>query len=478
MNQTAAPVTAAHSRRFPRAVGLLAAAALVAVGSYLGPMIHPYSPASAPLAGLPVPGGVVAPDDGTSVTGQLPLAQRIAFWTTRVREQPSDYVSFVQLAVTWSEQGRLRLDLDAYMRATEAVERALAIAPAYAPALIVRGSIRYAIHDFAGAEVDARGALKAAPADPSALAILGDALLEQGRIVEAAATYEQLRPIAGGPAFDIRQARLAYVTGDPSRALDLARKAAAGASGGGIAGADAIDPVQLGFYHFAFGEYARLSGHADLAEAEFRVALDLRSTDLGALLGLARVQAFDGDINGAIGTLQTATAIAPTPEAEALLGDLFAGRAGPGDPAAASAAFGTVRLTQTLSALAGTVYDRILLKFDLDHGAATAAIVDQARAVLANRSDYGAHDLLAWALHRSGQDGEAWSQVQAAMATSVADARTLFHAGVIAAARGDVAAALKMLNRALALGPALDPHERSEAATVRASVTSGTNLRP
>lgn len=484
ISQAPPPKIAARPRHSSRVVGLLAAALLVAAGSYLGPTIlggldgGPDASTDAPRVVIPVPGGIAAPADVTSGDGRLPIAGRIAFWTTRVEEQPNDFLSFVQLAIAWGEQGRLRAGLDAYARASESVERALAIAPAYPSAIAIRASIRFATHDFRGAESDALTTLGAMPRDPSALAILGDSLLELGRIDEAAATYERLRAIAGGPAFDIRQARLAYVTGDPSGALELARKALIGASGGGASGAETLEPAQLGFYHFALGEYARLAGDADLAEGQFQAALELRGSDLGALLGLARVQAFDGDIDAAIVTLGSAVAIAPTPEAEALIGDLLAVRADAvtrsrqdraADRAAADAAYATVRLTRMLSALAGSVFDRQLMLFDLDHDTAEAATLEAARGALEVRPDSAGQDLVAWTLHRLGRDGEAWTVSQAAGASGAVDARLLFHAGAIAAAVGDVTAR-NLLARALALGPALDPAERTEAAFILAGL--------
>ena len=180
--------------------------------------------------------------------------------------------------------------------------------------------------------------------------------------------------------------------------------------------------------------------------------------------------------------LDSATAIAPTPEAEALLGDLLAARAAvttrsaaerDADRVAADTAHGTVRLTRTLSALAGSVYDRQLILFDLDHGAASETVLDSARAALVARPDAAGHDTLAWALHRLGLEDEAWTESQAARATGAADARTTFHAGAIAAARGDRDVAHDLLARALALGPALDPAERVEAAALLAG--SGAN---
>ena len=64
------------------------------------------------------------------------------------------------------------------------------------------------------------------------------------------------------------------------------------------------------------------------------------------------------------------------------------------------------------------------------------------------------------------------------MSTGAADARTLFHAGAIAVARGDTIAASGWLQRAVDLGPALDPIERTEAMTILAQLTgSGSATR-
>jgi Flp pilus assembly protein TadD len=218
-----------------------------------------------------------------------------------------------------------------------------------------------------------------------------------------------------------------------------------------------------------------MAGDRATARTAYEDALASRASDLGALLGLARIEAVEGDIDAAITTLDRATAIAPTPEAEALLGDLLAARAAvttrsaaerDADRVAAETAFGTVRLARTLSALAGSVYDRQLILFDLDHGAASATVLEAARAALLARPDAAGHDTLAWALHRLGLEDEAWTASQAARATGAADARTTFHAGAIAVARGDRETARRLLARALALGPALDPAERAEAETL------------
>ncbi len=105
----------------------------------------------------------------------------------------------------------------------------------------------------------------------------------------------------------------------------------------------------------------------------------------------------------------------------------------------------------------------MILRFELDHGGASDALLAQAQTSLAARPDYTGYDTVAWALYRLGRYDEAAAQMTSAMANGSADARLLFHKGAIELGQGNAAAGRADLQRALALGPALDPNERAEA---------------
>jgi tetratricopeptide (TPR) repeat protein len=459
--------------RRPRAIGILAAALLIAAGSTLAGLsglgvatapsknLDPLSGAAGGTGGtvaVPIPGaGSAAAPIGT--IGQLD--HNIRAWTANLAANPLDFISATNLAALYQARARLTADLADHERALAAARTAIGIAPTQPSARILEASILFSLHDFTGARAAADGLVREDPSQLAALAIRADAALELGDLTAARADLATLAAATSGPALDIRLARLAAVTGDLSGALELAGTAreTAFAEGGDVA-----------FYEFALGEYARLAGDAATARDGYEAALALRAADVGAMLGLGRLQAYEGDLDGAVETLVEATLIAPTPEAEALLGDLLTLRAADPartaaqralDEAEAAAAYGTVRLTRALSAEAGSVYDRQLILFELDHDTPTAVTLDAARAALFARPDAQGHDLLAWALHRLGRHDEAWAESVAARATGAADARTLFHAGMIALARGDADVATRLLARAAALGPGLDPIERA-----------------
>ena len=448
---------ASHRTRRPRIqpIGVLAAALLVVAGTYVAGLAGEGFVGSPPAAAAPEPGGVTGP------SGQVDLEEldsRIATWSSMAAADAADYLSAANLGILYLGRARLSGDLADYQRAAAATSRALVADPAYGPARALDATVRFATHDFRGALAAATALLADVPGDADALAVVGDASLELGQVGNARRAYASLASIAQGPALDVRLARLAYVTGDPARALAIARGARDKARGSGEA--------DMAFYEYQLGEFARLNGNEATAEGAFRASLDARP-HIGALVGLARVEAAAGRADDAVAALERAMAIAPVPDVIALLGDM---RAGSGEQAVAEELYATVRLTAELGELAGSVYDRQLIAFELDHGGATDEVLASARRSLADRPDAAGHDLLAWALHRLGRDVEAAAEIEAALATGIVDARIQFHAGAIAMARGDVATGEQQLRKALALGPALDPLERSEAETLLAGV--------
>ena len=439
-----------------RPIGIMAAALFIAAGTYAATLFP--SSSSGRTAAAPTGGPTLvqeAVDNAVGAGTGLSVADidaSIRTWSAKAAADKHDYISASNLGILYLGRARLTSNLDDYSRALAATDQALEAFPGYTPARALDATLAFATHDFERALAAARLLLADAPGDADALAVVGDASLELGRIDDARSAYATLATLVPGPALDVRLARLAYLTGDPDRALSIARDARDAALDAG--------PVDMAFFEYQLGEFARLSGDAATARKAFDAALAIRPAHLGALVGLARVDAAAGDADAAIARLERAVAIAPQPEALALLGDLLDGS---GDDAGAGRKFDTVRLTAQLSDLAGAVFDRQLIAFELDHGGASSTILEAARASSAARPDAVGHDLVAWALHRLGRDAEAAAEIGRAHATGIVDARITFHAGAIAIARGDRATGEAMVREALALGPALDPVERAEA---------------
>ena len=449
-----------HSRhRGPRAAGLVIAALVVVAGTYLAAGSRPGAATvqPAPQAREPSTAGVALDPGSVPSVSLAQVDHSIEAWSKNVAANPQDYLSATNLAVLYQGRGRLSYDLADYQRSLDAARQAITIEPTDVAARLAEASTLVSLHDFEAASKAADAILADAPALPAALAVRFDAQLELGRIDEARHDLAALGPV-GGAAVLIRQARLASVTGEADRALELAAAARHSA---------ADDDVQdLGIYDYAVGEYARLAGDAATARARFTAALEARSTDVGALVGLARIDAFEGATGAAIDHLRHATAIAPQPEALGLLGDLLR-RVDPSD-AAAEETSATIRFIERLGDLQSTTYDRQLLRFDVDHDGTDDALLTRVRASVQARPDAAGHDLLAWTLYRLGRYADAAKEIDAARALGADDARLRFHDGAIRVALGDVDAGDALLRRAAESGPALDPLERDELAALLA----------
>jgi Tfp pilus assembly protein PilF len=388
----------------------------------------------------------------------------VTFWAARVAAHPADIVAAVELGASDLIEARLTGDVTAYLRAEAAVDGALRAQPSYAPAQSMRSTILISLHRFGDARDLSRTVLAATPDDTAALGALGDASLELGDLATAAQAYQALALAADVSASRVRTGRLAFIKGDTEGAIAADRTAVDDATSEGLLG------TSLGFYDVTLGETLLATGDEAGARAEYQAALAVRTDLPAALVGLAKLDAFDGHLDAAIAELSTAIAAIPLPDSLARRGDLYSIRNGPGDAARAAADYQTVEAIAKLAGDAAYVYDRGLSLYLSDHGLDPARAVSLAQNELATRKDVYGYDAVAWALLNAGRAADADAPMRAALAAGTRDARLWYHAGLIAAANGHADDARSDLTQALGLGPALDPMQRMRATTALAGL--------
>ena len=376
----------------------------------------------------------------------------VDFWAARLTAHPNDIVAAVKLAESDVAEARMTGDVTDYLRAEQAADAAIVAQPGYLPAESMRASILVSLHRFPQARELARWILFRSPADSTALGVLGDASLELGDLTTAATAYSRLAIVADGSAAQVRAARLAFVEGDPAAAVAGDRTAVASATND-----EGLEGDALGFYHVTLGETLIAAGDPAGARSAFEAALAVRPDLPAALVGLAKLDAFDGQLSTAIAELDTAIAAIPLPDSLARRADLLTLRGEPGDARKAQADMATVEAIAQLAGEAGSVYDRGLSLYLSDHGLEPERAVTLARDELAIRPDVYGYDTLAWALLNAGDAAGADAPMQSALAAGTKDARLWYHAGLIALANGRPDEAATDLRGALALGPALDP---------------------
>jgi tetratricopeptide (TPR) repeat protein len=425
----------------PRLAGIVVATALLVAGSYAANWLPRVPAPAAGLAPSSLPVSLAPADAPAAGLSERLLARfdrAITAWNTNVTSNAGDYVSATNLGNVYVGRARLTGDLADYERAVKAANRAIEINATYLPARGLRATILFALHDFRGALAQAQAIRDLDAGNLQALATIGDANLELGDVVAARRAYAELQRAAPSAPVFSRLAHLAFVEGEPDRAIGLVQMAVDAVAGDPPSEAKA-------FYSFQLGELFRARGDLANAAAAYEQALDDLPTYVPAAAGLARIREAQGRRGEAIQLLEAATTRLPQPDLVAALGDLYALS---GDPAAAERQYALAERIGQLAMATGSVYDRQLVLFAADHDRGVAKSVSRARVALKQRHDIYGHDALAWALFKDGELDEAAEEAHAALALGTQDPRLAYHAGMIAEAQGRTDEARRLLTAA------------------------------
>jgi tetratricopeptide (TPR) repeat protein len=369
----------------------------------------------------------------------------IARLQDHLRQAPDDTDAYANLGLALLQRVRETGDPALYDQAGAAFDAALKRDPQHLEALVGQGVLALARHQFAQALAWGERARAVAPLRATVYGVLGDAYIELGRYDDAVQALQQMVDIRPDLSSYSRIAYLRELNGQVGGAIDAMQLAVdAGAAGGENS---LWVRVQLGNLYLNAGDLAR-------AEEQYATALDARADYPYALEGLARVRAARGDSAGAIKIYEGLVARLPLPQFVVGLGEL---QESLGRREEAARQYDLAAAMQRLSESAGVDVDLELALFEADHGKDPAATVTRARAAYAARPSIYAADALAWALYRGGQHDEAARYSAEALRLGTRDANLHYHAGMIAIARGELAAAREHLETALAINPYFSP---------------------
>ena len=168
-------------------------------------------------------------------TGSTRLDDEIRAAQAKVRDGVGDVARLERLATLFVTKARATGDPGHYLQA-EACADAIA-APGDADAAretvlaaeLIRGHVRHALHDFAGAEAIARRLVeeRGTPLDHG---LLGDVLLDLGRVEAAEASYQRMLDLRPGLLSYARAAEVRWLAGDAASCRQLLVTAAAAGS--------------------------------------------------------------------------------------------------------------------------------------------------------------------------------------------------------------------------------------------------------
>lgn len=375
-------------------------------------------------------------------------------------------MTFAMLAQSYLARCRETGDLADAARAEQAARRSLQIRTAHnLDAFSVLGQCLLTQHRFSEALQIAQAVLARRPDERQALYTAAEALMETGEYTAAKRTLEQDPRVYSDPFGRALRARLVEISGRPAQALRELEQAARQAET-----AISMPPTTAAWFFVRLGTLHASLGHAELARSSFGRALELFPQDYRAMAGIARLEACRQRWHEAIDWATRAAARVPAPDTLAILGDAFAGA---GRAAEAEKQYALIDSMARLAKAQGAVYDRTRALFLADHRRRLDEAEVLARRELLHRHDIYTYDALAWVCFQRGRLLEADRAIRRAMASGTKDAVLYYHAGRIAAARGDRSRAQEMLARSLALNPEFHPSAPEIARRLLANMGAG-----
>lgn len=392
----------------------------------------------------------------SSAQPKSPGDQLVLAAQNMVEREPKAARGYNMLASAYMQKARETGDFSLNAKAEEALARAEQSEPGDYEALKLRAKLLLTFHRFDEASQAARRAQSLNPRDHDNYGALTDALVELGDYdgaVAAAQTMIDLRPDTASYS---RVSYLRELHGDTKGAIEAMRMA--------VEAASPKDPEGVAWCRVHLGDVLAREGKQPEAEREYDHALYVFPDYHVALAAKARARLAAGDTDAAVQFYQRAIERVPLPDYAAALGDLFT-KLGRADEARRQ--YELVEFVERSGAQSGT-YTRQLALFWADHDTKLDDALAVARSERAARKDIYTADLLAWCLYKKGQHAEAKAAMDEALRLGTRDPKLLFHAGMIADALGDRAAAAKYLRQALAISPTFDVLQAEEAKRVLA----------
>ena len=327
-------------------------------------------------------------------------------------------------------------------------------------AMLLRAHVLQNLHRFKESETLARRLVQQRGLSFD-YGLLGDALMEQGKLKDAVEAYQQMMNLKPDLRAYARAAHMRWLKGDLEGAIEAMQLAVSAASPSDAESAAWVN-TRLAFYEFQ-------GGRVNEAEQRCALALSLQDNYPPTLLLKGKMLLAQSRFGEAVDTLQNAVKLNPLPEYQWTLAEALytAGRANEASGIEAQLRkAGASNDSRTLALYLATRHDSPEMALRL------------ARAELDARTDVFTYDALAWSLAAAGNLAEAQSEMQCALAEGTQDARLFFHAGIIASQAGQSADAERWLRKASQLSHLLLPSERNELQNAAARGAENAALAP
>lgn len=368
------------------------------------------------------------------------LEQQIQALQEKIKTAPPSGPLLERLGWLYIARAR-RGNIPGYYKLAEACADRMAALNAKDPGvLLLRGHIWQSLHQFKRAEPVAQELVRIRGASFD-FGLLGDVLLDLGRVAEAVEAYQKMVDLRPDLQSYARAAQVRWLTGDVDGAVELMEMA--------VHSASPRDPDASAWAYTRLAHFQWLSEQTAAARRSVSSALAVQPEYAPALLLRGRIELGLGQTNEAVATLRAAARLNPLPEYQWLLADALR----------LCGQDGEQKIVEARMLRDGRGDDpRTVALFLATRAAQPAEALRLARQELETRGDVFTHDALAWALWRNGEAREACAEIKKALAQDTADARIFLHAAAILPAAESAA----YLAKASALERMLFPSERNE----------------
>ncbi len=388
----------------------------------------------------------LAPHSGTADADEhIRQAQRA------VASAPDPRAQLERLGWLYVAKARASHDAGFYKLAEQCARALLLKEPENPAGLLLLGHVAQSLHRFKDAERLARQLIGQREVAYD-YGLLGDALVDQGKLGDAIAAYQQMVNMKPGLQSYSRVAHVRWLKGDLSGAIETATQATR-----------VTQSVDADSSAWAFTRLANLQTQAGAmpeAAAAVDVALSRVPDYAAALLLRGRHLLAAGQFAAAIDPLRRAAARNALPEYQWPLADALRSAGRESD---------AISVETEINRRGATSDPRTYAVYLATRGESADVALHLATRELKERNDVFTHDALAWVQLAAGQPAAAWESMQRALAEGTKDGRLLLHASVIASRIGRPDAR-EWLARAEELKATLLPSERRHLDTVQRSI--------
>jgi tetratricopeptide (TPR) repeat protein len=380
----------------------------------------------------------------TPQTGGSGTDREISRLQQRIREGRNVELWLDRLGWAFVAKARESFDPGFYKLAEQCAHSIEIRNPQSQEAMLLRAHVLQNLHRFKESETLARRLVQQRGLSFD-YGLLGDALMEQGKLNDAVEAYQQMMNLKPDLRAYARAAHMRWLKGDLEGAIEAMQLAVSAATPSDAESAAWVN-TRLAFYEFQ-------AGRVNEAEQRCALALSLQNNYPPTLLLQGRIRLGQSRFGEAVDALRNATTLNPLPEYQWTLADALRVAGREKEASEVEAQFcqrGASSDPRTLALYLATRHE------------SPETALRLARAELGSRGDVFSHDALAWSLAAAGNLAEAQSEMQRALAEGTEDARLFFHAAIIASQAGQSADAERWLRKASELSHLLLPSERNE----------------